>query len=168
MRARAGSLADALAERHHGRSYLISKLKGEDKVTHAHTQHRRRRLETLPLSGTKTGAGGTGLKNGSTDRVEGGGKALALGYEVMHIRDDGDDGASELSFVGLSCSRSGRAGTSSRRTTLGYLLSVIADCAESVPPVSIYYPPSSGNGLLGAVPAALPPTSISVSLFITH
>jgi len=77
-------------------------------------------------------------------RAKGG---LALGYEVLEIRDEGDEG--------LFSSVYSRALVNRRRD---------ADDLESAPPLSVYYPPSSHPGFTKLVPTALPPKSLSVSL----
>jgi hypothetical protein len=69
---------------------------------------------------------------------------LALGYEVLEIRDDGDEG--ELYFIpGLQVEE--RKG---------------ASCTESAPPLSVYHPPSSHSSFTKLVPTALPPKALSV------
>lgn len=60
------SLAHNVAERHHGRKQLI------ERMVNSTSGSKRRKMDV------KTGHGG-----------------LALGYEVMEIRDDGDEGESD-------------------------------------------------------------------------
>lgn len=84
-----GQILTSTAERHHGRSYLLSKLKGEDGTANSHASHRRRRVEATGATASRTATSSSGA---------GSGKALALGYEVMHVRDDGDEGGSSISL----------------------------------------------------------------------
>jgi dynein light intermediate chain 1 len=74
---------------------------------------------------------------------------LTLGYEVLEIRDEGDEGGSLAGHDWLAVG-------------LGVMLIV----AESAPPLSVYYPPSSHKSFTKLVPTALPPKSISVGLSI--
>lgn len=68
-----------------------------------------------------------------------------MGYEVMEIRDDADEGQ-------LSC-----------RSTEGGRRGLIS--VESAPPLSIYYPPSSQKSFTKLVPTVLPPRLLSVSCY---
>jgi dynein light intermediate chain 1 len=74
-------------------------------------------------------------------KVRGG---LALGYEVLEIRDEGDEGV--FRFL-PPCRELNRR----RRLII-----------ESAPPLSIYYPPSSHSSFTKLVPTALPPKALSV------
>jgi hypothetical protein len=95
-------------------------------------------------------------------KVRGG---LALGYEVLEIRDEGDEGM--LNCLSLSLYQGWRRGRSRvverEREEIeeedGLMI-------ESAPPLSIYYPPSSHSSFTKLVPTALPPKSLSVRIAV--
>ena len=81
-----------LAERHHGRKHLLDQLLASS---------RRRNTKNRGV-GASAGVGGVGGASGASgarvhDSGGSGGPSLALGYQVLEVRDDGDEGKS-LSF----------------------------------------------------------------------
>jgi hypothetical protein len=74
---------------------------------------------------------------------------LAMGYQALELREDGDEGVSAIPFP-----HHARLGRGESRLTN----------ADSVPPLSIFYPPSSQRELLELIPSSLPPQALPVSI----
>lgn len=91
-----------------------------------------------------TSSGSKRRKKDQKAKVSRGG--LAMGYEVLEIRDEGDEGMSVL-----------QASWQKERGKVELMV-------ESAPPLSVYYPPSSQSSFTKLVPTTLPPKALSVSL----
>jgi len=76
-----------------------------------------------------------------------------VGYEVLDVKEDGDEGG--LSFPGAYY----KMGLTPCEPMDGFLDELMVD---TVPPVSVFYPPNSHPALLRLIPQTLPPKSLAV------